>query len=269
MEKVINHITEKRYRYLLFLLGLCLAFLLFWILKNIVTSKKETDFYENVQKEITLENLTLEAKAVLVIDIDTRKTIYGFNEDVPLPLASLTKIMTALVSLGEALPISKDAYANLLVTSSNQAALSIGKESGGDFIKKMNTKAKDLQLGNTYFLNESGVDSGMVLAGGYGSARDVITMLAYGLEKYPETFELSSHATIATKDGLLTNTNILASTLPGLLASKTGTTALSGGNLAIILGWPSKTTGIVVLGGTEEGRFRDISTITQALLLKM
>lgn len=269
MEKIINHLTEKRYRYLLALLGLCVVLFLFWVIKNIIVSKKDTSFYENPPKEIVLENLSLEAKAVLVIDLDTRQTIYGFNEDVPLPLASLTKIMTALVSLDEAVPISRDTYASLLVTSSNQAALSIGKDSGGDFIKKMNSKASDLKLSNTYFLNESGVDSGYVLAGGYGSARDIMTMLAYGLEKYPETFELSAHATIATKDGLLINTNLLANKLPGLLASKTGTTALSGGNLAVILGWPSKTIGVVVLGGTEEGRFRDMNTIIQALLLKM
>jgi D-alanyl-D-alanine carboxypeptidase len=266
MEKIINHIVAKRYRYLFAILGICLVLFCYWIFKDLFVSKGKTNVHENIKKEITLDNLSLEAKAVLVIDLDTNQTIYGFNENVPLPLASLTKIMTALISLDEALPITKNRYIDLLVTSSNQAALSIGREFGGDFIKKMNTKVKDLGLSNTYFLNESGLDSGNVLAGGYGSARDVITMLAYGLQKYPEIFELSSRATIGTEDGLLKNTNILAGTLPGLLASKTGTTALSGGNLAVILGWPSKTIGIVVLGGTEDGRFDDITTITEALL---
>jgi D-alanyl-D-alanine endopeptidase (penicillin-binding protein 7) len=269
MEKIGSHSKEKKYYYLVGLAALTVVLFLFLLLHHPVVSTLETDSFQEVKKEIVLKNLSLEAKAALVIDLENSQTIYGFNEDVPLPLASLTKIMTALVSLDEHAPISKEMYANLLVISSNQAALTIGKESGGDFIQKMNAKARELKLSNTYFLNESGVDSGNILAGGYGSARDVITMLAHGLATYPEVFELSSHATIATKNGLLTNTNLLAGTLPGLLTSKTGTTALSGGNLAIILGWPSKTIGIVVLGGTEEGRFHDVTTITQALLLKM
>jgi len=48
-----------------------------------------------------LANLDLEAKAVSVYDATSKIKIYGENDTLPLPLASLTKTMTAIVVLGE------------------------------------------------------------------------------------------------------------------------------------------------------------------------
>ena len=140
--------------------------------------------------------VTLEAKAAYVYDTRTQTVLFAKGEDVRLPLASLTKIMSALVAEGasplygivtitnEALQAEGDSglyrdekwsLKNLLdfslVTSSNDGiravALSLGALSKAsattgeiinDFVEEMNRKAGELGLKNTYFWNETGLD---------------------------------------------------------------------------------------------------------------
>jgi D-alanyl-D-alanine carboxypeptidase len=69
---------------------------------------------------------------------------------------------------------------------------------------------------------------------------------------------------------LAENTNIIAKTVPGLLASKTGYTDLAGGNLAIAfdagLAHPVI---VVVLGSSQEGRFTDVEKLIAASVTKI
>jgi len=140
--------------------------------------------------------MVLGAKAAYVYDTRTKVVLFAKNENIRLPLASLTKIMSALVAEDssplygivtvseEALKAEgdsglhrnekwtlKDLLGFSLLTSSNDGmravALSLGalskadatsEEIINDFVGEMNRKAGELGLKNTYFWNETGLD---------------------------------------------------------------------------------------------------------------
>ena len=137
-----------------------------------------------------------------------------------------------------------------LVVSSNGGARSIASVVGAtmdktqdyslgraDFIKQMNAQVQKLGLSQTYFVNESGLDETTTQSGGYGSADDVAKLMQYILTNKPDILEPTKYATLSVTSLSTThiaqNTDTLADTIPGLLASKTGYTDLAGGNLAV------------------------------------
>ncbi|MBI3634441.1 MAG: D-alanyl-D-alanine carboxypeptidase [Candidatus Yonathbacteria bacterium] len=270
------------------------------------------------------ENIILDARAVFVFDILENKVIFSRNENEKLPLASITKLMTAFVAkekMGDNAVVTltrddieaegdsglregerwrvADLLNTMLIASSNDAARAVASFVGSEgqsiytgdsvfarnhFVQMMNDKAQALGLTTMEFFNESGLDivpqtknglptEATARAGGYGSAREVALLLTTLREKYPSTFEITTHkdAQIVSQDGIvhtLTNTNEAIGNFLGLLASKTGYTDLAGGNLAILfdvgIGHPVIA---VVLGSTYKGRFDDMKTLVQAVLL--
>jgi D-alanyl-D-alanine carboxypeptidase len=135
----------------------------------------------------------------------------------------------------------------------------------------MNLETQKLGLAQSYFLNESGLDESATQSGGYGSADDVAKLMQYILVNKPEILEPTKYASLTvtslSNTYVAKNTDILADTIPGLLASKTGYTDLAGGNLAVAfdasIGRPFI---IVVLGSTESGRFSDMQTLVNATM---
>ena len=254
-------------------------------------------------------NIHVEAKSVYVFDIVTNKVLYEKNETAQLPLASLTKLMTALTAV-ELFP--KDSHITVrkefleeegdtglladeswklkdlldfsLMVSSNDGARSIASVVGAfdlkttdynlgrkDFITKMNIRAQELGFLETYFINESGLDEGS-LSGGYGSTKDVAKLMQYILINRPKLLEATKYPTTTIESlnrikHTAKNTNTDVNQIPGLLASKTGYTALAGGNLALAfdasIGRPII---VVVLGSSEKGRFTDADTLVKASL---
>lgn len=125
------------------------------------------------------------AQGAVVIDADTGETLFEQNADSRLPMASTTKIMTALVALGEGdldrVYTVKPEYAavegssmylqagerlslrdtlyGLMLASGNDAAVAIAGECGGmnAFVGKMNAKAAELGLTDTHFDNPNGL----------------------------------------------------------------------------------------------------------------
>jgi D-alanyl-D-alanine carboxypeptidase len=256
----------------------------------------------------TFDDIALTAKSAYVLDVATNNVIYQKNSNAQMPLASLTKLMMALTA-SDLLPkdsqikirkefLQEDGDSGLalneswklsdlldfsLVTSSNDGARSIASVVGAfdlksddltlgrkDFITKMNLKAQQMNLKQTYFINESGLDiAGTTTSGGYGSATDVATLLKYILAHKPELLEATKYpaSTVSSnsKSHKIKNTNIDVGQIPGLIASKTGYTSLAGGNLAIAfdasMGRPII---VVVLGSTEAGRFADVQALVKA-----
>lgn len=252
------------------------------------------------------DNITLEAKSVYVYDVLEKKVLYKKNEFAQFPLASLTKLMMALTATellpkGTVITIHKeflqeegdtglladehwklsDLLDYSLVVSSNDGARSIASVVGAfdlngsdydlgrkDFVNKMNLKAQDLGLKQTYFINEDGLDVGEV-SGGYGSAIDIAKLMQYMLQNEPNILEATKNQSITVKSLDKThtgkNTNIDAGEIPGLLASKTGFTDKAGGNLAVAfdtsIGHPII---VVVMGSSIGGRFDDVSKLVQA-----
>jgi D-alanyl-D-alanine carboxypeptidase len=237
------------------------------------------------------ENIKLEAKAAYVFDISKNQPIFELNAEAQLPLASLTKLMTALVAKEKLPPyllatITKEAILQegdsgflaeeqwpvsdlidiMLISSSNDAAFALAsefeKDFGGDFVSPMNQKAKELDLTQTYFLNATGLDSSKNVSGGYGSAKDVANLLIYIVKNNPSLIEITRFNNLTLRSREFKNTNQVINELPGFIAGKTGFSDLAGGNLAVIVdngyGHPFI---VVVLGSTFEGRFSNIKTL--------
>lgn len=244
----------------------------------------------------SFERLSLKAKSVAVYDTVTGKFIYTRNGNAQLPLASITKIMTSMSALRIAEKMDTDNpvkfsgnWWNLadlmryaLVSSSNSGVTSIAEamsrvehaDSGAvdkiDFVSEMNSTARELGLHTTYFLNETGLDVNTTLGGAYGSAKDMARMFAYATDKYPYIFGATKYPEIKiiSKDGASLdskNTNADVNKMTMLIASKTGTTDLAGGNLVIAFdAGISHPIIISVLGSTPEDRFADAEALSLA-----
>jgi len=255
-------------------------------------------------------SVSLQAKAAYVVDLKSGKVLFEKNSEVELPLASLTKLMTAITALsvvpeGTIITIDKedlelegdsglysaerwrlgDLLGLTLVESSNDGAFAVASsvgiiEAGVDdkavgrakFVELMNDKAKDLGLAQTYFNNSTGLDESATKAGGYGSARDIATLLGYAIDKYPDIFRNTKYSSLKV-DSLnapshtARNTNTALDGIPFIVASKTGYTDLAGGNLAVVFDpGLNGMIAVAVLGSTENGRFDDVKNLSFAAI---
>lgn len=216
-------------------------------------------FIERIQgSEKMLPDYT--AKSVLMYDLATNKTLFEHNAQERLPMASLTKIMTAIVALenkrvdddyfvrsenlvgedsmgldaGERLT-QTDLLYGLMLPSGNDAAevLASNYPNGGReaFVKAMNDKAKALGLMDTVFSNPSGLQGD---GDQHTTASDLIVMTKYALENFPRfgkivsTYEYNIPATDTHKAYQLFNETNLLTTYPGVKGVKTGYTPEAG-----------------------------------------
>jgi len=254
--------------------------------------KKELEVQRRIEE--SLGGIELLAKAFSVYDIDTHKRIYGKNDDMKLPLASLAKTMTVMVALdtntknyikitpeflkeegeyniveGEIWDV-KDLSRFALILSSNDAAAAIAR---GDknFVTRMNEKAQAIGMGNTTFSNVTGLDVSENIAGVYGTAEDANKLAAYAFLNYSEVFESTIWPALRVKSESgythdIVNTNLIIKEVPGILFSKTGFTDLAGGNLTVIFNNAyTHRLAVTLLGSTMQGRFSDMEKIVEAL----
>jgi D-alanyl-D-alanine carboxypeptidase len=149
---------------------------------------------------------SVSAEAAALIDVRSGRLIYSKNGDEPRLIASLTKIMTAIVAieygdLSDRVKVGKNAYGKegsslylqlgeemslenmlygLMLRSGNDAATAIAEHLGGSvegFAYLMNRKAEELGLANTHFVNPHGLDE----EGHYSTANDLAKLTAYAL----------------------------------------------------------------------------------------
>ncbi len=234
---------------------------------------------------------SIEAKSAFILDAKTGQTIYEDNADIILPLASLTKLMTALVANQEissstTITISEndlrqdgdnglllgekwrfdDLRDFTLLVSSNDGAEAIG----GDLISKMNEEAATLGLHSLTFQNPTGLDISLAEPSNFGSARDISELFKYILENNPSILEITKHPSFrfVSQSGLVhyaKNTDTIVGKIPGLFASKTGYTDLAGGNLIIGIDEDINHPIIIaVLGSSENGRFDDVAALASS-----
>jgi D-alanyl-D-alanine carboxypeptidase (penicillin-binding protein 5/6) len=242
------------------------------------------------------KNMLLEAQAAYVYDVTTGKVLYQKNADLVLPLASITKVMTAVVAseqnpIVDSVTISAEALASdgesgltegeiwkledllafTLINSSNDGAQAIA-DAFPSFIDMMNSKARALGLTTLSFKNPTGLDIDATgEAGGYGSAKDVAKLFEYILTQNPTLLEPTAYASreysSLTATYTAKNTNTIIGSIPNLLASKTGYTLKAGGNLAVVFDRGLSNPVIaVVLGSSQEGRFLDIMRLASSTL---
>jgi D-alanyl-D-alanine carboxypeptidase len=178
-------------------------------------------------------NISLHGKSAYVFDTVTGKVLFSKNEEAQLPLASVTKVMTALVASrapgntdvrinahnltngsgglaeGENWNL-KDLLNYTLMVSSNSGASAIagaagsvfrdGGEGKGEeediFVGKMNETAEKLGMAQTYYLNPSGLDMNEMLSGAYGSAKDMSILFDFILKTQPSLLSATAYETL-------------------------------------------------------------------------
>ncbi|MFE6166958.1 serine hydrolase [Viridibacillus arvi] len=208
---------------------------------------------------VTTTHSSAASSSYAVIDAETGRLLAGSNENVPLPIASLTKMWTALVAVenldlktpvtisqrastsegssiyltaGEETTLETLLY-GLLLRSGNDAAAAIAEAVGGSlegFSKMMNDTALFYGLENTHFENPSGLHDEKHLASAYDTAQMLrIAMQNKKFEKIASTKYFKG----TTENGTLwENKHKLVRNNKFAIAGKTGYTKVAGRTLA-------------------------------------
>ena len=209
-------------------------------------------------EEASLSSPSLSAQSAILMEAESGAVVYEKNAHTRLPMASTTKIMTALVALelatpdtvipvdkravgtegssiylceGEELTLEELLYA-LMLESANDAAVAIAigiSRSEEVFVDAMNEKATSLGLSNTHFANPHGLDAEAHYTTAYELA--VITQMALQ-NPLLKTIVSTRKTTIPHQntDGgrLLVNHNKMLRLYDGCIGVKTGYTQKSG-----------------------------------------
>ena len=225
------------------------------------------------------EPAVAEAQEAIVVDADGN-VLWSKNADDEVPMASITKIMTAMVALDSGISMDTvvtiqdgglpstsqlagleagstctfgDLMQVMLVYSANDAAYNIACAVAGSedaFVKLMNEKAKELGLTHTHFANAHGLEED----GHHSSASDLVVMGRYALENYDYIAQAvcqpSCTITVDGSQKTFESTDALIGT-PGACGIKTGATEYGYSFLgacsrhgvriySVVLGCPSK-----------------------------
>jgi serine-type D-Ala-D-Ala endopeptidase (penicillin-binding protein 7) len=182
----------------------------------------EIDGENREQSPIVFRNsgLSLRSSMALVVDQKTGRTLYAKNTDARAPIASITKLMTAMVVLDAKLPLDEnivignedvDALRNTrsrlkvgtklsrelalqlaLMSSENRAASALAHHYPGGFpafVEAMNRKASSLGMAHTHFVDSTGLNGDNV-----STAQDLVRMVQEAY-KYPLIREITTTGT--------------------------------------------------------------------------
>ena len=196
------------------------------------------------------------AASAILVDGESGRVLYAQNPEVRRPIASITKLMTALVAVelepdlsrrvtipaewtgaegssmylraGEELTLEELLY-GLLLSSGNDAAVAVAGLCAGDtgrFVAAMNEKARALGMADTHFANPSGLDD----PDHYSTAADMARLARAVLER-EELRRIVSTRTATVAGRSLTNHNKLLWRYEGCGGLKTGYTDEAGRTL--------------------------------------
>lgn len=220
------------------------------------------------------------ARTVLIKDLGSDSILYQKEVNTPFPIASTTKIMTALVAseyfkpnsvlsvtnaartsgsrvglfYGEDLSFRSLLY-GMLLNSGNDAAFTIAENYPGgviNFVSEMNSKVAQLGLKNTHFSNPAGFDN----PNHYSSASDMAKITEEALKNYQLARIFATKQTsIVSLDKKYThnlfNLNRLLSSVSGVLGVKTGTTQEAKENVITLVEREGHRVLLVVLGSND------------------
>jgi len=209
------------------------------------------------------QQLTIDAKASLLMEAETGKILIENNAHEKLAPASVTKVMTMLliydaienerIKWGDIVTVSahaasmggsqiyleageqqtvRDLTKAVVIASANDAAVAMAEFIAGSeeaFVTMMNNRAKELGMDNTNFLNSCGLDA----PGHLTTAFDIALMSRELILKHPDVLKLATtrldkitHKTARGEEEFgLTNTNKLIRNYPGTTGLKTGSTS--------------------------------------------
>lgn len=218
---------------------------------------RAVDYQKSPQKKLSAKVFEASASSAIIYDLASAQRLYEKKPDDQRPIASINKLMTALVIMDSHSPdeivtvgdlpsleaadqkigISKgeqfkliDLVRALLIYSANDAANALAVYDSGSvdaFANKMNSKAKDWSLSNSRFVNPSGLDD----SGQVSSASNVLVLASILTQNkiFNEIVKTSSTkiTNLSGKSYLLTTTNKILGQA-GVIGIKTGFTLNAG-----------------------------------------
>ncbi|HAJ90085.1 MAG TPA: D-alanyl-D-alanine carboxypeptidase [Rhodospirillaceae bacterium] len=255
-------------------------------------SKKHTKSPKKITKVVTPYNPPY---AHIVVDAATGRVLYQSDADRALYPASLTKIMTLLltfealdaqkISLGSNVIFSshavnmppsriglkagqsmtvENAIKALVTKSANDVAVALGEKLGGSegrFAQMMNLKARQIGMTQTHFENASGLHNVRQVS----SARDMAKLAMYLMSHYPRYYHYFSLREFTYNGKVNKNHNHLMATYRGMDGLKTGYINPSGFNLvASARRGNTRLIGVVFGGKTANSRNTQMATLLDA-----
>lgn len=252
--------------------------------RSLRVSRRQTEELK-LEKELQqrFKALEIDAKAAILVKINengNEKILFEKDSQKPLAIASLTKLMTALVvfdldevyaesqpvkitkeaveqegqskygelKIGESLSVKNLLYI-ALIESSNDAAFALTEPIGRQgFVELMNLYSKKIELENTYFVNPTGLEPDRPEElKNFSTAKDIVRLTKYILENYPQIFEITTNQSyeVLSLDNTLhhfipQNTNELLREIPEIIGGKTGWGIEAGGCLLLVLDNPEE-----------------------------
>ncbi len=237
--------------------------------------------------------LSLSSPAAVLMEAGTGQVLFEKNSHEARPPASVTKIMTMLLTMeaiekgqftmedtatcsefaasmggsqvylepGEAMTIH-DLLKAVAVASGNDAAVVLAEKVAGshdDFVNLMNKRAKELGMNDTHFVNCNGLD-----ADGHVTSAYDIALMSRELCRHPQIFEFTSIWMDSLRDGAfgLVNTNKLIRFYEGAIGLKTGSTSVAKYCLSAVAKREGMTLiSVVMAGETSKERFADATAM--------
>src|SRR4051794_37670454 len=223
-------------------------------------------------------------RAGLVFDVKSGQVLWARNPMKVLPIASLTKIMTAIIVVDGTKPterarVTKEALnytgsgvgvlpkhklvpvegllAGMLMPSGNDAALALADHMAGTdrrFVRQMNRRAKEMSLGCTRYASADGIETG-----NRSCAADLAALARVAISK-PRIARIVKHRQLVVRFPIkarhlwLYSTNpLLQMRYPGTIGLKTGSTGHAGHCLVAIVNRGKRVYGVVLLHSPDSG----------------
>jgi len=236
--------------------------------------------------DTTISRPLIKAKSALVYDTRSGRFLFEQNSRQKLPIASLTKLLSAVIilenlKLEDTVTVPKEALRvddekqtlylgekisveNLLklmlIESSNDSAFALAlftQSKGFNFVEKMNERANQLGMADTHFLDPAGLNDEA-----YSTPYDLIKLVKYAL-KYDLIWNFLSEKNVVVKsaDGKIEHnvksTDQLLGVLPDIIGGKTGYTDGAGGCMILVVDIPGKNDKIISIVMGSPDRFGD------------
>ncbi len=218
----------------------------------------------------------IDAKAAIIYNLEKNKVLYQQESDRILPIASLTKIMTALIvlenlELEKTVIVSEKAIAvygemgnlmveeeisvenllyALLMESSNDAAVALAEaieiKTNQNFVSLMNKKVDQLELTSTRFSDPSGLNPNNI-----STVEELVKLVKYSFNQ-PIIWQIMKTPEIDLGGHHWINTDELLNRLPNVIGGKTGYTLEAQGCLILVVEQPSSEKLISVILGAQQ-----------------
>ena len=247
-------------------------------------------FFFSYSELIAAPRGKVRAKAAMLMNVDSSTILFAKNPNKPMQPASLTKILSLYlvyeaikdgkVHLADRVKISanaqltggssmylvdetevalEDLIKGMAVVSANDASIAIAEHIGGsvdEFVKMMNTKARELGMKHSHFINPNGLPA----RGQVTTARDILILSHAYIRDFPEVLQIHSMQEYTYRDITQHNSNTLLKQHDDVDGLKTGFVRASGFHL-VATAKRGDTRLIAVVMGERNAKIRERETI--------